>query len=88
MSKELEKISNKDLVRHLMSESWVSGSNDTDYDSIYEPVLLLRLEQGEEAIELVEKLIKDRPQNSRNERIELLNCSLDNYENYKEGRKL
>ena len=56
---KLEEMSAEELVRSLMSFSWVAGSNDeSDSGSRYKPELLSRLTRGDKAIKAMEKIDK------------------------------
>jgi hypothetical protein len=48
---KIEDMSNEELVRSLMSFSWVAGSNDAeDKGNRYKPELLTRLDRGDRAV--------------------------------------
>ena len=54
---KIEEMSNEELVRSLMSFSWVAGSNDAeDNGNRYKPELLTRLDRGEKAVKAMAAL--------------------------------
>lgn len=83
----MKNLTDEELVRNLKSESWVAGSNDTDYPySIHEQLILSRLNRGRKAIEAMEEI--------RNRHIELakkanfMDCGCEDCKIIAEGDKV